>query len=132
MSNVVAAPPTGGGTYTEKEINDGKAMAAIGYFCLCCLPGFLLPMLGAKENKFAQYHAKQSMTLYVAMVAVVIVVTVLNFVLGMLHLGICSMILGPVAGIAILVLMIIGMINAFQGQAKELPVLGQFAGKMPG
>ena len=131
MSNVVAAPPTGGGTYSEKEINDGKAMSAVGYVPICGLPLFLLPMFAAKENKYAQYHARQAMVLYLAGLGAFIVSFVLNFVLAIIHVPCVGAVIGAAIGIGFLVLMVIGIVNAFQGQAKELPVLGGFAGKVP-
>ncbi len=125
--------PTATGGYSEKEVNDAKALAAIGYVALCCLPGFLVPMLAAKENRYAQYHARQGATLWItvagASIAAFILQTVASMVSGMLAQAIGC--LSLIVFLPLLVLMVIGIVNALQGQAKELPVIGQFASKLP-
>lgn len=131
MANMVA------GNYSEKDINDGKPLAAVGYFPLCGMPTFLIPMLAAKENPFAQYHAKQAAVLYIAGFAGGVVVLMINVILGILAsvsgvsaLGCLGTLLYlPLLGL--FVLMVIGIINALQGQAKEIPLLGQYSSKLP-
>ena len=136
MANVVQT-----GTFTEKDINDGKPLAAVGYFPLCGMPTFLIPMLAAKENPYAQFHARQAATLYItllgSMIALVIVHVVLTIVLAFVSQGLANAVgcIFSVAEIALggccFVLMIIGIINALQGQAKEIPVLGPYSAKLP-
>ncbi len=130
MSSGTLEPSSG---YSEKDINEGKPLAAVGYVPICCLPLFLVPMLAAKENAYAQYHARQGAVLYILALAGGIASWVFAFVCGMIGHG-----LGCVGGIVqfgfgavILVVMVLGIINALQGQAKELPVIGQFAAKLP-
>src|SRR5439155_26339847 len=62
MSNVVSTP----GGYDAKQIEDAKVMCALGYFPVCGLPTFLVPMFGAKENRYAQFHARQAAVLYLS------------------------------------------------------------------
>jgi uncharacterized membrane protein len=122
------APPAGGGTYDEKTINDGKAMAVVGYIDLCCLmPLFLIPLYGAKENPYAQFHAKQGAVLYVAIFAASLVAGISQYILPNCVSGIITF--GLIA--PLWVLAIIGIINAMQGQAKELPVIGAFSKNLP-
>lgn len=127
------------GTYTQKEIDDAKPVAAIGYFPLCGLPTFLIPMLANKDNGYAQFHARQGAVLYLGMVALAIVMIIIGVIVGVLEsvagipgvLSCLISILWLVIGGAGFVLMIIGIINALQGQAKQLPVIGQYASKLP-
>lgn len=131
MANMVA------GNYSEKDINDGKPLAAIGYFPLCGLPTFLIPMLAAKENPFAQYHAKQAAVLYIAGFVGGLAVVMINVVLGILANVSGVGAIGCVGGLlyipllGLFVLMVIGIVNALQGQAKEIPLLGQYSAKLP-
>ena len=51
-----AAPAPSG---SSKDVEENKAMAAIGYLGIL----FLIPLLANKDSPFAQYHAKQGMVL---------------------------------------------------------------------
>src|SRR5205807_1624970 len=125
MSNVVSTP-TGG--YDAKQIEDAKLLASLGYLplLLCGLPTFLIPLLVAKQNRFAQFHARQAALLYLVGVGGVIAAWIVSAVFSCVG----SLALAAVAA-GMFVLGVIGVVNVFQGQAKELPFLGPYAGKLP-
>jgi len=52
-------------TMEEKEIQEGKILAVIGYLGILCI----VPLLLKKENKFAFYHGKQGLILFIVEVA---------------------------------------------------------------
>ena len=52
-------------TTKEKEIQEGKFFAVISYISFLCIIGLVLK----KDNKFALYHAKQGLVLFVFEVA---------------------------------------------------------------
>ena len=99
------------------EIEEGKTFAAIGYLGIL----FLIPLLAAKDNKFAQFHAKQGMMLFIVGIVVVILSVVFLFI--------------PCIGWAIalilclgwLVLAIMGIVKSLQGEYWKMPVLGGWA-----
>lgn len=134
-NDVVASGTNGAGGLTDNE----KMLSAAGYVIICCaMPFFLIPIFGAKQSRFAQYHGRQGAALYVVAIGGTIVLYVFQFVLtvlgraigfGYLHC-IASLLLLLVAGFCF-VLMVIGIINAMQGQQKPLPVLAPLAAKMP-
>jgi uncharacterized membrane protein len=127
-----------------KEIEEGKTFAAIGYLWIL----FLVPLLAAKDNKFAKFYGKQSMVLFGAVtvcgiVASILLVflTVVFGVLGGILPGPLSCIgsaLGMVIGVIIcvvvfggwVVLAVMGLINAFGGKYWKMPLLGGLAEKM--
>ena len=49
----------------EKEIEEGKAFAVLGYLSILCL----VPLLLKKDNKFALFHGKQGLILFIFEVA---------------------------------------------------------------
>lgn len=49
----------------DPEIQDGKFFAAIGYLNILCF----VPLFLKKENKFAQFHGKQALMLFILEVA---------------------------------------------------------------
>lgn len=112
--------------YTPEDIQQNKAMAILAYFF------FFLPLLAAKDSRFARYHANQGLILLLGYVALYIVQAILTAILvaGMTYtslgvLGIVSL-LFTLLYIGLLVLMILGIVNAAQGKAKPMPIIGGF------
>lgn len=123
--------------YDANDIQNNKAMAVLSYFGLLAL----IPFFCCKQSKYAQFHAKQGMTLLIVDVCYSIVSFLLNLikvtrVSTTTYYGIAipyeyqvtpwfiSVILW-ILGLGILALVIIGIINAAQGKAKELPLIGK-------
>ena len=92
-----------------------KLMAAISYVWIL----FLVPLLAAKDDAFARYHANQGLVLFIVDTAVGIVGKILESILG----SIGGIIFGAL-GIVIFVLFIIGIVNALKGEMKPLPLIG--------
>lgn len=111
-AEVVKTPSTGGG-----DVEQNKALAIIGYLGIL----FLVPMLAAPKSKFAQFHAKQGMVLFIADVILWAAV----WVLALITIGIGA-VLFPIVSIVALVWTILGIINAANGEMKPLPIIGGF------
>jgi uncharacterized membrane protein len=45
----------------DKDIEENKAIAALSYAWILCL----VPLLGKRKSKFAQFHAKQGLVLFI-------------------------------------------------------------------
>ncbi|MFH1425871.1 MAG: DUF4870 domain-containing protein [Candidatus Kerfeldbacteria bacterium] len=114
MADQPTAPqqPTSGGNDAEEN----KMMAVLAYIGILVL----VPLLAAKDSKFAQYHAKQGLALFIAEV-VIGLVGIIPFI------GWLVMFVGF---LACLVLAIMGIMNALNGKEKELPLLGPIAKKL--
>lgn len=99
-------------------------MAVLAYFGILVL----IPILAAKESKFARFHANQGLILLITGVAysifVQVVIKIVSFISYVLA-GIVGIALG-LAWLLLLVLAIIGIINAVRGEFKQLPLIGQF------
>jgi|AntAceMinimDraft_4_1070372.scaffolds.fasta_scaffold05189_7 uncharacterized membrane protein len=74
-----------------------------------------------KNNSFVKFHVKQSLVL-------IIFSTALNIIGSILPI-IGWFIIIPIASITVIVLSIIGIINAINHEKKELPLIGHFAKK---
>jgi uncharacterized membrane protein len=99
---------------TQKNSGKNKGMEIVAYIV------FFVPFFtDAKDDPFVKYHIKQGLVLFICSIVVWLVVNVIP-VVGML-------LLAPVLDIAILILMIIGIINASNGVEKPLPLIGHFA-----
>ena len=90
-----------------------KILAAIGYLGIL----FLVPYLTNPKSEFAVFHANQGLLLFIAAAIVNIA--------GMIPI-IGWFIILPVGNILVLVLFIIGIVSALQGQMKRLPVIGGY------
>lgn len=90
-------------------VEDGKTIAIISYVTLI---GWVvaLVMNNDKKNTFAKFHIRQSLLL-------MLVGLVLSFI----------PIIGWLANIGVLVLWVMALISAINGQEKELPIIGQYA-----
>ncbi|MDD5705242.1 MAG: hypothetical protein PHR35_04915 [Kiritimatiellae bacterium] len=96
-----------------KEIEAGKTFAILSYIIsiLCLVP------LIQKDNAFSLYHAKQVLLLLITSVALMVVNVI----------PCLGQIVSMVGFLGVLVLVIIGLINAIKGEAKPLPLIGKLA-----
>ena len=110
------APSTPSGEPTSDE----KVMGAIAYLGIL----FLVPLLTKKDSKFAMFHAKQGMVLFI----IEVILWIINFVLiaslfGVLFLGWILWIIWMIVAIFAL----IGLIQALSGKYWKLPIFGGWA-----
>jgi uncharacterized membrane protein len=90
---------------------------------LCYVAGWitgLIFFLIEKENRFVRFHAMQSIITFGGL-------TVLSIALGMIPF--VNLVLLPILGILQLILWIVLMVKAYQGQLFKLPVIGDMAEK---
>ncbi|MDR2233626.1 MAG: hypothetical protein LBE56_10965 [Tannerella sp.] len=100
----------------NKDAEDNKIMGVLAYLGIL----FLVPLLAAKDSPFARYHTNQGVILFIYS----IVVTIVGMILGFIPF--IGWIISLVLYLSVLVLLVIGVINAFQGATKPLPVIGNF------
>jgi len=96
--------------FDPQDAQQHKVVAALGYII------FLIPLLLAKDSRFAKFHANQGLLL-------LIVSLVANIVLGMIP--IIGWIVLPIANLLIFILAIMGILGAVNGQTKPLPFFGK-------
>ena len=109
--------------FDPADIQQNKVMAVLSYIGVLVL----VPIIGAKDSKFVRYHANQGLLLLIASVAYNLALRIVNAILFVIswRLGFISTILS-VGSVVFLVLGIIGIVNAANGRAKELPVIGKY------
>ena len=81
----------------------------------------LVPILAAKNSKYARFHANQGLVLFIAEIIYNFVSAIIR---AILPLAVVNIILWVIS-VLFLVLSIIGIVNAATGKAKELPVIGK-------
>lgn len=95
----------------SSDVSKNKTIAVLSYFL------FFLPLLTAKDSKYAMFHANQSLILIIISVAASIISGVLPVI---------GAVIGMIVSLAVLVLWIMGIINAANGEMKPLPYIGQY------
>jgi uncharacterized membrane protein len=98
------------GTPDPQDVEKNKVMAILSYII------FFIPLIAARDSRFAMYHANQGLVLFLAAVVINIVGGIVPFIGWFIIL--------PFGWIAVLVFAIIGIINASKGLAKPLPLIG--------
>ena len=96
--------------YDAQDIEKNKVMAVLAYIL------FFIPLLAAKDSKYARFHANQGLILFLGGIisSVVAAIPVIGWIIA------------PVAGLVITILAVLGIINALNGRAKDLPLVGKF------
>lgn len=98
--------------YSTDDINKNRHMAVLAYLNLL----FLVPLLLAKDSPFARYHVNQGILLF-AVQTIGIAATQIPY---------AGWAAAAVVNILTTALLIIGIVNAIKGEAKELPLIGRF------
>ena len=94
------------------DVEKNKVIAILAYFI------FFIPLLAAKDSKFAMYHCNQALVLFLTALVVYIIGIVVPFIGWFVIL--------PLGMVVVLIFAILGIINAAGGQMKPLPVIGKF------
>jgi uncharacterized membrane protein len=99
---------------------------------LCYVLGWisgLVFFLIEKENKFVRFHAMQSIIVFGALTVLQIAIGIFAGVLAVIHLGFLVVLLYPLIGLVGLILWIVLMVKAYQGEMFKLPIAGDIAEK---
>lgn len=100
----------------SSDVEKNKALAIVGYIIPIL---FFVPLVSeAKNSPFAKFHANQQLNLLISWIVVEVVGGVIPF-LGWF-------VIIPLGTIFLIIVAIMGIINASKGEMKELPVIGSF------
>ncbi len=114
--NVAAQPAPGNtGDYTADEIASGKVMALISYIGILSL----VPYFAEKNNRYVRFHAIQGINFFIWDIILGFAMPFITAFLPDLIETIASLVIS----IGLIALMVIGIVNACEGKAKELPVV---------
>lgn len=109
--------------FDPKDIEQNKVMALLSYFGILVL----IPLLGAKESKFARFHANQGLILCIACILYGVAYSILSAVVLAISWKLYFIVsLIGLLGIVFAILAIIGIVNTLNGKAKELPFIGKY------
>lgn len=96
----------------SSDVSQNKTMAILSYIL------FFIPLLtSAKNSKFAIFHANQSLILLIISIAGGIISGLVPVV---------GTLISTVVSLGVLVLWVMGIINAANGEMKPLPLIGEY------
>lgn len=118
--------------YDQADIASNKWMAMLAYLG----PLVFIPMFASKESRYAQYHVKQGVNMFVVWILNLIVCSLLSlikvgryiYIFGVpRYVEVTPWPISLITGLLTLVVVIfeiIGIVNALSGKAKQLPIIG--------
>jgi uncharacterized membrane protein len=87
-----------------------------------------IPLLTSRENKYVMYHTEQGLALFISWIVIWILFRFVDPILSnLIDIYFCGgSLIYSLVRLFLLVLLILGIINAAQGKIKELPGIGTF------
>ena len=104
--------------FDPADIESNKVMGILSYLSWLVL----IPLIAAPKSPFARFHANQGLILAIIEIAFGIVLGALSLIPV---IGIVFNIILSLLGLVFLLFSILGIVNAANGKAKELPVIGK-------
>lgn len=104
---------------TKNSSDDRILFAFLAAFL--SIVGFIIALLAKRDDKYVMFYAKQSL--------VVFIVAVIGGIIGSVFLiiPVLGWVVYSIINLAILILWIFNWVYALSGEAKETPIVGQFA-----
>jgi len=113
---LLGAPPT-----DAADVEQNKVYAVLAYLGIL----FLVPLLAAPNSRFARFHTNQGIVLFLATVVITAASVPLFFLSPFVLPFGCLTAVAPVMAMAgVVVLMVLGIINAASGKCQPLPLIG--------
>lgn len=108
--------------FNSEDVRQNKVFGILAYLGIL----FLVPLLAAKDSQYARFHANQGLMLFIVDIILGVCVGFISTILA--FIPILGWVLIPVVsssvGILILVMIILGIVNACSGEPKKLPIIG--------
>ncbi len=109
----------------KKDAADNKLMAVLAYLGILVL----IPIFCAPKSAFARYHANQGLILWICSAVYFTATDVLSTVVGLFSPTTVYMTLTvafALLSLVFVVFAIAGIVNACNGEKKELPLIGKY------
>ncbi len=120
--NKINDTPDASSEFDKNDAEQNKAMAILAYLGLLVL----IPLLAAKESKFARYHTNQGLIFLFCCIVGSVAQASLSAIFMVARLWFIAALVNSALSIVLVAFLIIGIYNAATGKAKELPIVGGF------
>ena len=108
----------------QDDITRGKTVGILSY---CTILGWIVAIILHQQDKtkFGAFHLRQGLGIFLAYLICFAAVMITSPIFGFFTLTLI-----PILGLAVLIFAIIGLVNAINGQQKEIPLLGGLSEKV--
>jgi len=106
------------GEITREDIDKNKLLAAISYIWILFILYWLV------DSKFVKFHARQSLTIFLAEIFIAVSKYILFFLPNYDTFS-------HIMSVLLFILRIVGFAYGITGQVKKLPIVGDLAEKLP-
>ncbi|PIT90334.1 MAG: hypothetical protein COU22_02770 [Candidatus Komeilibacteria bacterium CG10_big_fil_rev_8_21_14_0_10_41_13] len=96
----------------NRDVEENKILAAVSYIWILCL----VPLFLKRKSKFVQFHAKQGLVLFI--------IEIIGWLVFWIPL------IGWILFVYVIIMAVMGIMNAMQGRMWEMPILGKYARKI--
>lgn len=96
----------------DPDVEANKMIAALSYVWIL----FLVPLLGKRDSKFAQFHAKQGLILFI-----------IELLAGLIM---WFPVFGQLLMLALIIVAVVGIIKALNGEWWEIPYVYEWSKKI--
>lgn len=111
--------------FNTEDVNGNKVFGILAYIGIL----FLVPLFAAKDSQYARFHTNQGLVLFIAEVILNIAAKIVIGIFSVASLGLLAVPISIVLNLVVWAFsvgfMILGIVNACSGEAKELPVIGK-------
>lgn len=119
----ITSQPVGDASFgTARDARDGRLIATLPYV----VPRFPRVPPIQRTNAFATIHARQALVLWIAAVSASIAITL---VLTLLPIALLAGMVSLALAVAVMGLMVLGALNAWNERRMALPVIGPMGAK---
>ncbi|MBO5489388.1 MAG: hypothetical protein J5972_05755 [Eubacterium sp.] len=110
--------------FEQQDFESNKIYGILSYIPFL----FLIGLFAAPRSAYARFHANQGLVLTITSIILGVVQRFLSFFLHLVFFDFIAGIISWVVGLAVsgltLILIVVGIMNALSGAAKELPIIG--------
>lgn len=113
-----------GNEYFDKaDIEKNRLMAVLSYIGILVV----IPIVVEPNSRFVRHHANQGIILLITSVVYGALMKILGLMVGWIPvIGSITLSLVSLIGVVLFIFAILGIVNAAQGNAKELPIIGGY------
>jgi uncharacterized membrane protein len=126
-------------TFDNPTSNGPIADKTVGILAYVTLIGFIIALVlnqnkEGEEKRFGAFHLRQALGLIIFSIGIFIGFTILTTIVAMISFSLLAIfsLLSTLIWLGFLALLILGIVNAANGQFKEIPVIGGLSSKMLG
>lgn len=108
--------------FNTEDVQQNKVFGILAYLGIL----FLIPLLAAPDSQYAKFHANQGIVLFITELILGACIGIMSAILAFIPIlgWIMAALISAAIGILILVMAILGIVNACSGEPKKLPIIG--------